>query len=198
MEINQGDTKHVGVTGERNLSEINTSMNICNNRAQHLEFIDGTETYVAVHKSTCHWSSNRIALLSLRIRFIVFWRFDMWQTMPVIGNIFWSKCLHIYSHLTSCGWIPWRHRDKSTCCKLAILLWVEYTGLSASHFRLPSHYESAVCSISLQGLSRFIVLPGMVASGVLVESADYISLWGGGGGLRRWISVVTEIGRCYR
>jgi hypothetical protein len=59
------------------------------------------------------------------------------------------------------------------------LLWVEYTGLSASHIRPPSHYESAVCSISLQGLSRFIVLPGMVASGFWL-SADYISLCGGG------------------
>ena len=49
------------------------------------------------------------------------------------------------------------------------LLRVEYTGLSYSHFRPPLHYEGAVCSISLQGLSRFIVLPGMVASGVVVE-----------------------------
>ena len=68
---------HVGVTGERNLNEINRSMNFCNSKAQHLEFIGGTETYIAFHNSTCRWSSNRTALLSLRICFIVFWRFDM-------------------------------------------------------------------------------------------------------------------------
>jgi len=64
------------------------------------------------------------------------------------------------------------------------LLWVEYTCLSASHIRPPSHYESAVCSISLQGLSRFIVLPGMVASGVLVEYRLHFPMWGWEGGFR--------------
>ena len=178
----RNDTMHVGVTGERNLNEINTSMNFCNSKAQHLEFIDGTETYIAVHNNICHRSSNPIALLSSRICFIVFWRFDMWQTMPVIGNKLCSKCQHIYSHLTSYGWIPCHHRDKSTCCKLGNLLWVEYTDLSASHIRPPSHYESAVCSISLQGLSRFIVLAGTVASGVLVECRLHFPVWGWEGG----------------
>jgi len=87
----RNDTIHVGVARERNSNKINMSMNFCNSKAQHLEFIAGTETYVAVHNSTCHWSSNRIALLSLRICFIIFWRFDMWQTVPVIGNILCSK-----------------------------------------------------------------------------------------------------------
>jgi hypothetical protein len=87
----RNDTMHVGVTGERNLNEINTSINFCNSKTQHLAFIDGTESYIAVHNSIWHWSSNRIALLSWRICFIVFWRFDMWQTMPVMGNILCFK-----------------------------------------------------------------------------------------------------------
>lgn len=64
---------HFGVTGERNLNEM--YMKFCNSTAQHLEFTDRTETRIADHNA-CHWSSNRIALLSLRIYFIVFWRFD--------------------------------------------------------------------------------------------------------------------------
>jgi len=73
----RNDTMHAGVAGELNSNEINMNMNFCNNKAEHLEFIDGTETYIAIRNSTCHWSSNRIALLSLRICFIIFWRFNM-------------------------------------------------------------------------------------------------------------------------